>query len=105
MNEQPRAAMTVVSADGVTVGTQEAATDSHIGVRCPETDAPGGQLWLPRTMIARVEDATIRLNRNRAELHEAVYALPPGQQRAFETLGLNVKIGRARGMELGQQGG
>src|SRR5688572_16498380 len=98
MNEQGRIGMTVVSADGVTVGVVEGGTDSHIGVRCDEADAPGGQMWLPRRMVARVEGETVFLNRERADLHEAVYALPPGQQRAFETLSLGIKIGRARGV-------
>jgi hypothetical protein len=98
MSEQPRPGMAVISADGITVGTVDAQTDTHISVRTDGGDAPNGQIWVPKWMIATVEGETIRLNVIRADLHEAVLSLPPGQQRAFETLGLKVKIGRARGV-------
>jgi hypothetical protein len=98
MNEQPRPGMTVISADDVTVGTVDSQTDTHISVRIATGDAPNGQMWIPKRMIAAVEGETIRLNVIRADLHEAVLSLPPGQQRAFETLGLNIRIGRKRGV-------
>jgi hypothetical protein len=89
----------VVSADGLPVGPIEAETPTHLNVRT-NGDAPTGQIWLPRTMIASVAEDTVRLNVPRAAIHEAVLSLPPGQQREFATLGVNIKVGRARGLGL-----
>src|SRR6266536_3085093 len=98
MNEQPRPGMKVISADGIAVGTVDAQTDTHVSVRVDAGDAPNGQMWLPKRMIEAIDGETVRLNVIRADLHEAVLSLPPGQQRSFDTLALKVKIGRARGV-------
>jgi hypothetical protein len=89
---------TVVTEDGLTLGTVEAETETHLRVRADESAVAGGQLWLPKEMMAGVAGSTVRLNRERADLHDAVLAMPPGQQREFGTLSLNVRIGRARGL-------
>ncbi len=101
MNESttPRPGQMVVSADGLPVGQIEAETPTHLNVRTGG-DAPSGHIWLPRRMIESVTDDTVRLNVPRAAIHEAVLSLSPGQQREFATLGVNVKIGRARGLGL-----
>src|SRR5262245_38384940 len=98
MNEQPRPGMTVISSDGVTVGTVDTQTETHVSVHVDAGDAPNGQMWLPKRMIEAIDGETVRLNVRRDDLHEAVFSLPPGQQRSYDTLGLKVKIGRARGV-------
>jgi hypothetical protein len=42
----------------------------------------------------------VRLSRERADLHDAVLAMPPGEQREFGTLLLNVRIGRERSLRI-----
>ena len=101
MNEQIisqlRPGQTVISADGITVGRIDADSPTHVRVRT-RADAQTDHLWLPKGMVRSVEGDTVHLNALRADLHEAVLSLPPGQQREFGTLGLNVRIGRARGI-------
>jgi hypothetical protein len=99
---RPRPGQMVVSADGLPVGQIEAETPTHLNVRT-DGDAPTGQLWLPRRMIESVTDGIVRLNVPRWAIHEAVFSLPPSQQREFATLGVNVTIGRARGLGLEPQ--
>lgn len=89
----------VVTADGVTLGMVDGETESHIRVMMRHSDAPEGHVWLPRVMMQDVERRTIRLNRNRADLHDAVLSLSPGEQREYATLGLTAtRLGRARGL-------
>ena len=89
---------TVISADGIEIGEVEAETASHIRVRMPHPDNPGGFIWLPKETVSGVEGGAVHLSRLRAELHDAVLALSPGEQREFATLGLSVRIGRQRGL-------
>ena len=89
---------TVVTADEIELGEVEAETASHIRVRCFADDVAGGYLWLPKQMVRGVEGDAVHLDRLRAELHDAVLALSPGEQREFGTLGLSVRIGRLRGL-------
>lgn len=89
---------TVVSADDVTVGRVDGITETHFNVRTPMGDSPTRQLWIPRSMIASSDADMIRLTVARADLHEAVYSMSPGQQREYATLGLGVRIGRERGL-------
>lgn len=89
---------TVVSADDVTLGRVDGVTETHINVRTPMGDSPTRSLWLPRAMIVTIDADVIRLRVERADLHEAVYCMSPGQQREYATLGLGVRIGRARGL-------
>lgn len=88
----------VVSADDVLVGRVDGVTETHINVRTPMGDSPTRQLWIPCSMIASADADTICLSVERAELHEAVYCMSPGQQREYATLGLGVRIGRERGL-------
>jgi hypothetical protein len=89
----------VITRDRVPVGRVESVTDTHLSVRTPESsDAPGGQLWVPKALIATADAENVYLTAERADLHEAVLALPPGQQREFQTLGFIGRLGRARGM-------
>lgn len=87
-----------ITADGIVLGPVEADTESHLRIRLIEGDAPGGQIWVPRAWVGGVEGGAVRINRVRADLHEAVLAMPPGQQREFDTLGITVNIGRRRGV-------
>lgn len=103
--DPPITSQMVVSADGVPIGHVDGVGDTHLNVRMTVGDSPTHQMWLPRSMIARVDDAVVTLSVERSELHEAVYCLPPGQQREFATLGLSVRIGRARGVGVGQPSG
>ena len=103
MNEQLssselRNGMIVVSADGVAIGPVEADMETHVRVRVEQGDAPGGQMWIPKAMVRGVEGNTVRLNRIRGDLHEAVLAMPPGQQREFSTLAITLNVGRTRGL-------
>ncbi|MGE0541622.1 MAG: DUF2171 domain-containing protein [Dehalococcoidia bacterium] len=91
-----------VTADDTTIGPVEVVTDAYLRVRADDSDAPGGQLWIPRTLVDRVDGAIVRLNRERADLHDAVLAMPPGEQREFGSLLLKVRIGRER--SLGRAG-
>jgi hypothetical protein len=93
-----RDGLTVVSADGIVVGTVAGQTGSHIHVRAEASDSPTGEMFLPRGLIDSVAGDLLRLNIERADIHEAVYCLPPGQQREFETLIPRVRLGRARGL-------
>lgn len=94
----------VLSDDGMAVGRVARVTTSHISVRMPEeSDAPGDQIWIPRDLVKTVDNETVYLRVNRADLHEAVLALPPGQQREFETLAFQGRLGRNRGMMVDQQ--
>ena len=94
----------VLSDDGITVGRVERVTATHLSVRTPEeSDAPGDQLWIPRDQVRTVDNEAVYLRVNRAEIHEAVLALPPGQQREYETLAFQGRLGRNRGM-LADQG-
>lgn len=93
-----RAGMEAITADGIVLGPVEADTETHLRIRLIDGDAPGGQIWVPKAMVSGVEGGSIRINRVRADLHEAVLAMPPGQQREFETLGITVNIGRRRGI-------
>jgi hypothetical protein len=88
----------VVTADGETIGPVEGETKTYLRVRADASDAPGGQLWLPKRLVDRVDQETVRLNRDRADLHDAVLSMPPGEQREFGSLMLNVRIGRTRGL-------
>ena len=89
---------TVSTADGVVLGTVDATTETHVRVHTPSDIVEGDQLWLPRQMIESVTDDAIRLNVERPDIHDAVFALAPGQQRQYATLGLNVRLGRNRGL-------
>jgi hypothetical protein len=88
----------VVTADGVDLGTIEGETDTHLRVRTEQTDLPEGLIWIPKTMIAETVGDSMTLDRIRSDLHDAVLALSPGEQREFASLGFNVRIGRARGL-------
>lgn len=90
--------MIVVSADGVAIGPLEADADTHLRVRVEQGDAPAGQIWVPKAMVRGVEGNAVHLNRIRADLHEAVLAMPPGQQREFSTLAITLNVGRTRGL-------
>ena len=102
MNEpgaiQIRNGMIVVSADGVAIGPVEADADTHLRVRVAHGDAPAGQIWIPKAMVQGVEGSAVHLNRVRADLHEAVLSMPPGQQREFATLAITLNVGRTRGL-------
>ena len=102
MNEQGAVrlqnGMTVVSADGIAIGRVEADAETHLRVRVEHGDAPDGQIWIPKTMVRGVEGDAVHLNRIRADLHEAVFAMPPGQQREFSTLAITLNVGRTRGL-------
>lgn len=95
----------VITSDGVDLGTVDAETETHLRVRAADSDAPDQHLWLPKLMVAETAAGTVSLNRRRADLHDAVFSLPPGQQREYATLESTVKIGRARwlGMETGER--
>jgi hypothetical protein len=86
----------VVTSDGIDLGEVDGASDTHIRVLSESSDAPERHLWLPTAMVDEVSVTTVRLNRRRADLHDAVFALSPGQQRAYATLEPTVKIGRDR---------
>jgi len=86
----------VITADDEMIGPVEVVTDSYLRVRADDSDVPGSQLWIPRSLVNRVEGELVRLTRERANLHDAVLAMPPGEQREFGTLLLNVRIGRER---------
>lgn len=86
----------VITADDETIGPVEGVTDTYLRVRADDSDAPGSQLWIPRSLVDRVEGALVRLTPERADLHDAVLAMPPGEQREFGTLLLNIRIGRER---------
>jgi hypothetical protein len=100
--ESELAGRTVITADGDVIGPVEAETETHLRVRAAASDAGIGQLWLPKDMIGSVDRESVRLTRERADLHDAVLAMPPGQQREFGSLSLNLRIGRMRG--LGHEG-
>lgn len=91
----------VITADGETIGPVEAETSTHLRVRAVGDDLAIDQLWVPKDMIGSVDGDTVRLTRERADLHDAVLAMPPGQQREFGTLSLNLRIGRMRGLGRG----
>jgi len=88
----------VVTADGIELGEVEAEAGTHLRLRSTGGDAPSSQLWLPKAMIEESDGDVIRLNRQRADLHDAVLSLSPGQQREFASLGLNLHMGRLRGL-------
>lgn len=88
----------VITADDEAIGPVEAETSAYLRVRADGSDAPSGQLWLPKAMVERVERESVRLNRERADLHDAVLSMPPGEQREFGSLLLNLRIGRTRGL-------
>jgi hypothetical protein len=89
---------TVVTDDDVELGEVDGETDTHLRVRAVGSDIPGGQLWLPKAMVREVAGDTITLSRARADLHDAVLAMPPGQQHEYGTLGLSLHLGRMRGL-------
>jgi hypothetical protein len=86
----------VITADGVELGAVDAETETHLRVHAQDSDAPDRHLWLPKTMVDQTATGTVSLNRRRADLHDAVFSLPPGQQREYATLEPTVKIGRER---------
>lgn len=86
----------VITSDGVELGGVDAETETHLRVRAEDSDAPDLHLWLPKMMMGDVTAGTIALNRRRADLHDAVFSLSPGQQREYATLEPTVKIGRER---------
>ena len=86
----------VITADDETIGPVEVVTDTYLRVRADGSDSPGGQLWIPRAIVDRIDGETVRLNRERADLHDAVLSMPPGEQREFGSLLLTVRIGRER---------
>jgi len=93
----------VVTADGIELGGVDGEAETHIRVLAEATDLPGEHLWLPRAYVEDVTGRTIRLSRRRAELHDAVLQLSPGEQREYATLNAQVRIGRQRwlGGEIG----
>jgi hypothetical protein len=86
----------VVTADDDVIGPVEVVTDTHLRVRADDSDRAGDQLWIPRSLVDAVDGETVRLNRERADLHDAVLSMPPGEQREFGSLLLNLRIGRER---------
>lgn len=88
----------VMSADMVELGTVQALDTTHIRVGPVSGGAAGMYLWIPKTMVQQVGGEGVSLNVNRAELHDAVFEMSPGEQREYATLGLHVKLGRARGL-------
>jgi hypothetical protein len=86
----------VVTADGVLLGEVDGETASHVRVHTPGGDAPDDYLWVPRDYIRLVEDDEVHLHRARADLHDAVLSLSPGEQREFASLKLPISIGRHR---------
>lgn len=99
ITNEPLRGRRVFTADRVYLGPVDGDTESHIRVRTHDGDAPGGHLWLARTMIQDIGPRTIRLNRERADLHDAVLSLSPGEQREYQTLGVTTaRLGRARGL-------
>jgi hypothetical protein len=86
----------VITADGIDLGEVDGETSSHIRVRSEVSDAPEHRLWLPRMMVVETTRSAVHLNRRRADLHDAVFGLSPGQQRAYATLEPTVRIGRER---------
>lgn len=91
---------TVITADGVELGTIDALTATHVRLATTNDLIESSQLWLPRAMIGGIEGDHVRLTRERGELHDAVYALAPSQQREYATLNLGIRIGRERGLRL-----
>ena len=92
---------TVITADGEAIGLVEAETATHLRVHAVGNDLSVDQLWVPKDMVGSVEGEWVRLTRERADLHDAVLAMPPGQQREFGSLSLNLRIGRMRGLGHG----
>jgi hypothetical protein len=90
----------VVTADGVELGRIDAITATHVRLHTPDDMVVSSQLWLPRTMIAGIEGDLVRLNRERGQIHDAVYSLAPSQQREYATLNLGIRVGRERGLRL-----
>jgi hypothetical protein len=86
----------VITSDGIDLGEVDGETASHLRVRSEISDAPENHLWVPRDMVDRITRGAVHLNRRRADLHDAVFALSPGQQRAYATLEPTVRIGRDR---------
>jgi hypothetical protein len=86
----------VVTADGVLLGAVDGETASHVRVHTPDGNAPDDYLWVPRAYIRLVEDDELHLHRERADLHDAVLSLSPGEQREFASLKLPFRIGRHR---------
>lgn len=98
--KEARPGMRVVSADGDELGTVQALASTHIRVGPVGGGAAGMFLWIPKTMIHTTSGDLLTLNVNRAEMHDAVFEMSPGEQREYATLGLHVKLGRARGLAL-----
>lgn len=88
--------MRVVTADGIELGDVDGETDTHIRVHTEPTDLPEDHLWLPRALVGEIGGRTVRISRRRADLHDAVLSLSPGEQREYATLGTSIRIGRAR---------
>lgn len=86
----------VITSDGIALGPVEADERTHLRVRVGRTEGPTEHLFIPLSMVGVVEGETVHLNVPRDHLHEAVYALPPGQQREYATLGLRAPLGRGR---------
>ncbi len=86
----------VVTADGILLGEVDGQTDTHLRVRTPDAEAPDGHLWVPRMYIRLIEDDELHLDRERADLHDAVLSLSPGEQREFASLGVTINLGRHR---------
>jgi hypothetical protein len=104
MNEpatgEPLKGRRAITADGVDLGVVDAETETHLRVHAEDSDAPDRHLWLPKEMVDQVAAGTVSLNRRRADLHDAVFSLPPGQQREYATLEPTVKIGRERWLKM-----
>jgi hypothetical protein len=93
----------VVTADGILLGEVAGETASHLRVHTADGDAPDDYLWVPRAAIRLIEDDELHLDRERADLHDAVLSLSPGEQREFASLQLPIRIGRQRWLNERQE--
>lgn len=85
----------VITLDGVCLGTFESDEGTHLKVRLADADTPVHSIFVPKRMVSSMGDGEIRLRVERADIHDAVYALPPGEQREYSTLGNVRPLGRA----------
>ena len=106
MNEtaaaKPQRGQTVVTSDGIPLGPIEADERTHLRVRLLDGEGPLDAIFVPVRLVRGVENDVVQLTAARADLHEAVYTLSPGQQREYATLGLRTPFGRRRGQQTGR---
>ncbi len=74
------AGATVLSADGEEIGTVRERLPQYLQVRVSRNLLTDEEMYVPRTLVERVEGDKVYLNRSSAELEEMDLKTPPALQ-------------------------